>query len=128
MAAIEEEEVDMDWACVLEWVASMGDVAIRALRLDFDPDYQQWLAGALGQTEVPDWTTAQTVSLQHLMAGYDRAVGYREVKLAGLKNKLKDRVLAKVWRTWDVAKVCHVPEILLGARHTDNSTYQSHEY
>ena len=105
------DEVDNDWAHIQEWVTSNGDPAIHALQLDRDTDYQQWLANALGNPAPPVWADADTATLVHLRAGYGRTAGYREVKPAGLLQKMEDITLAKIWREWDVAKVCVVAQL-----------------
>ena len=108
---VEMDEVDIDWPLIQEWANSNGDPALRALQLDSDTDYQQWLANALGNPDPPVWADADTATLLHLRAGYGRAVGYREVKPAGLLQKMEDITLAKAWRVWDVANTCEVPEL-----------------
>ena len=109
---VEMDEADGDWPLIQEWATSIGNPAIRSLQLDRDTHYQQWLADALGNPDPPDWAAADTTAtLAHLRAGCERAAGYREVKPAGLLQKMEDITRAKAWRPWDVAKVCEVPEL-----------------
>ena len=89
----------------------MGDPAIRALQLESDTDYQQWLVNALGNPDQPVWADVDTATLVHLRAGCGRAAGYREVKPVGLLQKMEDITLAKAWRPWGVLEICEVPEL-----------------
>ena len=123
-----EMDADTDeWAAIEEWFTSNGHPAIRALQLDDDIDYQQWLDDAVGNPEPPVWAEAETVTLKHLRAGYGRNAGYRDVKPVGLLQKMRDMTTAKAWREWDMAPLCDVPELDIhdkaAARYCDKPRY-----
>ena len=82
-----------------------GQLRIWSISSEMKPQSRQW-------PDPPDWAAADaTATLAHLRAGCERAAGYREVKPAGLLQKMEDITRAKAWRPWDVAKVCEVPEL-----------------
>ena len=75
--------------------------------------YWAWLATQLDcpLMPAPNLEAASHVPLVHLHASCGREAGYRNVKPAGLREKMRDIMVAKEFREWEKAVLCRVPEL-----------------
>ena len=107
----EERSAESEWAPFREWAEKLGRAALHALKLDEDSEYLAWLQAQVGVGPTKWTSSTETVALHHLRADFSNKSGYRAINTTSLLRKMRDIVVAKQWRDWDIAVMAQVPEM-----------------
>ncbi len=109
------------WNMLSGWMEELGATRCQELfcGLATDNAYRDWLLKQLDIEDSEEIALAlaagaaagqATVNATNLPADLSRAVGHRAVMMGGLRQKMKDLILAQVWREWDVAEMCRITD------------------